>query len=318
MSEPVSLKNRVSLKEIVAKEQIFAPCVWDCISTRVAEMAGFKAVLLSSACLSYSMLGMPDIGLITSDELVAATERIANTTKLPIIVDADEGYGESPLMVYRTCQRLAKAGAMAISIDDTTAFRGFERLFKSGSDYNNGTDKIEATLCSMEAFLAKINAAVKAVEGTDCMIIARTGAKRVNGFDDAIERMVRAEKLGARMTMVLNIATLEECKIINEKIPGWKMFPDVYSVNGKPCVELEDMKQYGFNLVTCHFLEKGAMWGMMDYAKHVIKDQNTVYADLHDMGGVMEGYIQSPAGYYGEFSEYWKWFELEDEFTNNI
>ena len=67
MSQPVSLKDRPSLSKLVAKEQVFAPCVWDCISTRVAEMAGFKAVLLSSACLSYSMLGMPDIGLITSD-----------------------------------------------------------------------------------------------------------------------------------------------------------------------------------------------------------------------------------------------------------
>jgi len=316
MSEPVSLKDRVSLKELVAKKQVFAPCIWDCMSARAAELAGFEAVLLSSACLSYSMLGMPDIGLITSDELVAATERITNTTRLPVIVDADEGYGDSPLMVYRTCQRLAKAGAMAISIDDTTAIRGFERLFQWGANYNDGVSKINMKLCSMEDFLAKIRAAVKAVEGTECMIIARTGAKRVNGFEDAIERMVRAEELGAHMTMVLNIATLEECETINKRLPGWKMFPDVYSVNGEPIVTLKQVEDLGFNLVTCHFLEKGSMWGMMDYAKHVFEDGNTAYADTHDMGGIMEEYVHSPAGYYGEFSEYWKWFALEDEFNN--
>lgn len=313
MSEPVSLKDRPSLSKLVAKEQVFAPCVWDCISTRVAEKAGFKAVLLSSACLSYSMLGMPDIGLITSDELVAATERITNTSKLPLIVDADEGYGDSPLMVYRTCQRLAKAGAAAITIDDTTGFRGFERMFKGGYDYNNGTQKIDSKLCSREEFLAKINASVKAVEGTDCMIIARTAAKRVISFDEAIERMVGADRLGAHMTMVLNIATLEECKYINEKLPGWKMFPDIYSVNGKPICTLEDVAKYGFNLVTCHFLEKGAYWGMMDYSKHTIEDGNTVYADNHEMGGVCDKF-----GYYADFSEYPKWFALEDQFMNEI
>ena len=313
MSQPVSLKDRPSLSKLVAKEQVFAPCVWDCISTRVAEMAGFKAVLLSSACLSYSMLGMPDIGLITSDELVAATERITNTTTLPLIIDADEGYGDSPLMVYRTCQRLAKAGAAAITIDDTTGIRGFERIFDQNANYNDGSQKLESKLCTREEFLAKINAAVKAVEGTDCMIIARTAAKRVISFDEAIERMVGADRLGAHMTMVLNIANLEESRYINEKLPGWKMFPDIYSVEGKPICTLKEVADLGFNLVTCHFLEKGAMWGMMDYAVHVVADGNTVYPDNHDMGGVCD-----PIGYYGEFSEWKKWLDLEKKFNREI
>jgi 2-methylisocitrate lyase-like PEP mutase family enzyme len=255
------------------------------------------------------MIGMPDIGLITSDELVAATERISNTTNLPIIVDADEGYGDSPLMVYRTCQRLAKAGAMAISIDDTTAIRGFERSFMN---YDNG---FHSGLCSMEEFLAKINAAVAGVEGTDCMIIARTAAKRRNGMEDAIERMVRSDKLGAHMTMVLNISSLDECRQINEALPGWKMFPDVYSVDGQPVVKLADIYELGFNLVTCHYLEKGAMWGMLDYGQHVFADKNTAYSDDHDMGGVMENGWMSV---YEELSMYKKWLALEAKFRDEI
>ena len=312
MSEPISLKNRTTLKELLEKEQVFAPCVWDCMSTRVAELAGFKAVLLSSACLSYSMIGMPDIGLITADELVAATERISNTTKLPLIIDADEGYGDSPLNVYRTCQMLAKAGAMAITIDDSTGIRGLERAYAGGATYyaNTGDNKLPTTICSTELLCAKIKAAVAAVEGTDCIIIARTAAKRIYGLDDAIDRMVRCAELGAHMTMVLNIGSLEECEKINAKLPGWKMFPDVYSIDGVPAVQLEDIARLGFNLVTCHFLEKGAMWGMMDYAQHTIADKSTAYADNHDMNGTFEN------GWMGvqiALSDFQKWFALEED-----
>ncbi len=317
MSEPISLKGRTTLREVLEKEQVFAPCIWDCMSARVAEMAGFKAILLSSACLSYSLIGMPDIALITADELVSATERISATCKLPLIVDADEGYGDSPLNVYRTCQRLAKAGAMAITIDDSTAIRGLERAYAGGATYysNDGSkeNRIQLKICSTEALCAKIKAAVAAVEGTECMIIARTAAKRIYGLDDAIDRMAKCAALGAHMTMVLNIGSLEECKKINDVIPGWKMFPDVYSVNGKPVVKLEDIEKLGFNLVTCHFLEKGAMWGMMEYAQHTIQDKSTAYADNHDMNGTFKN------GWMGvqlALSDFQKWLALEEEFNS--
>lgn len=305
MAKPISLAKRTTLKELVSKEQIFAPCVWDCFSMRAAELAGFKAVLLSSAALAYSMLGMPDTGLLTSDELVFATERMAQSSDLPIIVDGDEGYGDSPLCVFRTCQRLAKAGAMAISIDDTSGIRGYERLF-----YDNG---YKVTLCSKEQFLAKINAAVAGVKGTDCIIIARTGAYRRFGLDEAIDRMVRAEKLGAEMTMVLGIHNLDECKRINEKLPGWKMYPDVESKNGKPDVELDDIAKLGFNLVTMHYLEKGALWGMLDYGLHNFKNKNTVYSDQHDMGGIMKSNETM-----GATVDYKAFLDLEAKFRDEI
>ena len=139
----------------------------------------------------------------------------------------------------------------------------------------------------MNDFLAKINASVEAVQGTECMIIARTAAKRYNGIDDAIERMYRATKLGAHMAMVLGIHTLDECKRINERIPGWKMYPDVTTHDGIPDVELDDIAKLGFNLVTMHYLEKGALWGMLDYGIQNNKNKNTVYSDQHDMGGLM-------------------------------
>lgn len=303
MSCPVSLEKRTTLRELLEKGQIFAPCVWDCFSARAAELAGFKAILLSSGAQAWAMLGMPDTGMLTSEECVQMTERICTTSKLPLIVDADEGYGTSPLTVYRTCQRLAKAGAMAITIDDTSGFRGWERIF-----FDTGY-KME--IIPDDLFLAKIAAAVEAVKGTDCMIIARTGARHFYSFDNAIDRMVKATELGADMAMVLAINCLDDCKKIAERVPGWKMYPDVVSRNGVPDVQLEDIAKLGFNLVSMHYLEKAAMWGMLDYGIHNWQNQNTVYSDSHDMGGLMSSkdalysYCDAPA-----------WMNLEKEFRD--
>jgi methylisocitrate lyase len=88
------------------------------------------------------------------------------------------------------------------------------------------------------------------------------------------------------MTYVHGLRTLEECQKVAKVLPGWKMFGDVATQNGKAFVELEDIAALGFNLVTMHYLEKGSMWGMMDYGHRVFKDQSTRYADEHTMGGL--------------------------------
>ena len=106
------MKPRVpSLMELCEKEQIFAPCVWDCRTIHAAEVAGFKAALLSGGQVAESMCGVPDIGLITADDLVEATERVCQYSKLPVIVDADDGFGDTPLTTYRLIKRLIAAGA---------------------------------------------------------------------------------------------------------------------------------------------------------------------------------------------------------------
>ena len=79
-------------------EQVFAPSVWDCFSAKAAELCGYRAMLLSGAAVSKGLTGMPDLGLMTADELIYVTERIADFSPLPLIVDFDEGYGDSPLM----------------------------------------------------------------------------------------------------------------------------------------------------------------------------------------------------------------------------
>jgi methylisocitrate lyase len=302
-------EKRTTLRELISKEQVFAPCIWDCFSAGAAEVAGYKATLLSGGALAHSMIGAPDIGLLTADELTWATERIASYSPLPLIVDADEGYGESPLNAYRTASRLARAGAMAITIQDTTGVRGYERWGQRfRSDVASGKqEKIEHSVVSTDTWLAKLKASLLGLRGTDCMLIARTDSKLELGLDEAIDRCVKAAALGADMTLIIGLRSLEECRKVAAAVPGPKMYPDVGSAHGVPDVRLEDVAALGFNLVTMHYLERASAYGMYDFSKHVIADRNTVYADSHAFGGL------SPEEQRRVMQSDRKWLELERE-----
>ena len=280
-------RPRTTFRELFAREQVFTPCVWDCYSAKAAEMAGFKAILLSGASLGFSMSGVPDLGLHNQEELVWATDRIADYSPLPLIIDADDGFGDVA-QAYRTCKRLAKAGAAAILIEDTPNERGYARFGRAMEEATLAgklDGNVTHEVVPQDLWLAKIKAGIEACEGTDCVVIARSESKLEKGLDDAIERCVRAQELGAEMTYVHGLRTLEECRKVAKVLPGWKMFGDVATVNGKPFVTLEEIAELGFNLVTMHYLEKASMFGMMDYGRRVFADQSTRYADEHDMGG---------------------------------
>lgn len=245
--------------------QLFVPCVYDCMSAKAAERSGYKAVFLSGGAIAYSQNGLPDMGFSTADEMIAVSDRIVDCIDIPLIVDADDGYGESPIVVYHTVKRLLKAGVQGFCLDDASGCRGFERKIAA---VENGTGYSQKCI-SREAWLAKIKACVEACKGTGCIVIART---EVSDLNEAIERCLRARMLGADMTLVCRaMRTLEDGKKVAEYDKGWKMWPDVYSVNGVPNVELEDVKELGFNLVTFHVFEKAALYGMLHCGMEIRK-----------------------------------------------
>lgn len=295
------MEKKKTLRELLEKEQVFAPCIWDCVTARSAELCGFGATVLSSGALAWSMLGMPDLGLLTVDEVVFATERIAQFSSIPLIIDAEDGYGESPIHTYRTVSRLAKAGAMAVMIDDTTGIRGWERqLYQDTRLYETIPEK---------NWLAKLDAAMAACEGTDCMLIARTEAKFKSGLDAAINRCLSAHALGAPMTLAIGIQGVADATAVSERVPGWKMYPDVKSKNGVTDIDLQTAARLGFNLVTMHYMEKAVEFGLMLYGLENCKNGSTVFSDSHDMGGV------GPACR-GKFSTYKHWLDMEQKFLN--
>ena len=292
--------NKTNIRELLAREQVFAPCVHDCMSARTVEMCGYNGIFLSGGTTANSMLGMPDIAAMSLDELVWATTRIADYSYLPLFVDADHGYGEGPLNVYRTAYRLAKAGAVGFSIEDTAGVHGWERMTVAGQN---------ESVIPVETWLAKLRAAKAATEGSDCIVIARTETKFSQGLDAAIERCQRALEVGADMTMIVGIKTIDDCRRIAEKVPGWKMYPDLFSHDGIPDVNLDEIYELGFNLVTIHYLQKGAMYGMMKYGMENFKNKSAVFSDNHDMGGLDPETQKKLRGFDAE-----KWFEMERRF----
>lgn len=298
-------QKRVTLRELVAKKQVFAPCIWDCFSAQAAEMNGYEATLLSGGALAGCVAGLPDIGLITADDLVRQTEYIAEFSPLPCIIDADDGYGETPLHAYRLTKRLANAGAMALTLDDTTGYRGYNRWGKElRSGMADGT--MTHPVVSRELWLSKMKASLEACAGTDCMLIARTECKLQYGLDEAIERCLRAIDLGAEMTLIIGLMNLEEAEKVARRVPGWKMWPDVMSRNCVPDVCLSDIEALGFNLVTMHIYEKAAMAGMLDFGRRVFDEKSTVYCDSFDLG--KHGDFSGP-------SHSKIWFEKEARFN---
>ncbi len=283
-------------------EMVFAPCVWDCYSAKAAEMSGFKAALLAGTPAAASLTGTPDLGLMTGDELIYLTERVASFSSIPILVDFDEGYGDSPLNTYRNVTRLVNAGAQGFTLDDGMGIRGCTRMPIAK------TGKHPYELVSREVFAAKIRAALEAIRGTDCVLIARTEVRINEGFEEAIYRMKMAEDLGAHMTMINNVRGIEEARHVAETCKGWKMYPDIVSHNGKSDAELDELLKLNFNLVTMHFFERVAIAAMLRHGRENCKNGDTVFTDTCDLGLTMED-RQQISGMNGK-----KWLEWEQHF----
>lgn len=299
------MEKKVTFRELLAKEQVFAPCVYDCMTARAAELCGYKALMLSGGAVSYSMDGLPDMAFASIDEIVWITERITNMSPLPLIVDADDGYGESPAVVYRNMSRLVKAGAMGMTVDDSTGIRGFERM------HSTKVHKGEA-LVPKEVWLAKIKASLAACEGTNCIVIARIGCntRTPEGLSEAIDRALRAQDLGAEMFM-LGTFNMKVGTIVANNLKGWKMWPDIFSVNGVPNCDLNEIDKMGYRFVTMHLFEKAALYGMMKYGTENQKRSNNVFAVEHDMCGHPAFSEQLDL-----ISNYNKWVQLERKFKN--
>lgn len=162
------------LRQAVADSTIQIPGAFNALTARLIEQAGYDAVYLSGAAFSAGSLALPDVGLFSLTELAAETARLARSVKVPVVVDADTGFGEA-IHVERTIRELEVAGAAAIQIEDQQLPKRCGHL--------SGKSLIQPTeMC------AKLRAAAAAREDSDLVIIARTDARGVTSLDDAIYR----------------------------------------------------------------------------------------------------------------------------------
>lgn len=225
------MTHAASLRALLAKgEMIVAPGAIDGITGRMVAAAGFSAVYMTGAGTSMS-LGYPDYGLVTMTEMVANAARIVHASDLPLISDADTGYGNE-LNVWRTVQEFERAGVAAIHIEDQTFPKKCGHL----------DDK---ELASREDFAAKIRAAAAARRSPDFTIIARTDARGPAGLDEAIARGNLALAAGADIIFVEAPQTMEEVAAVPRLIKGPCLFNMVRG--GKsPDLSIAQARELGF------------------------------------------------------------------------
>ena len=211
---------------------IVAPGAYDCLTARLIEQAGFEAVYMTGAGTAAS-LGYPDFGLVTMSEMVANAQRIAAAVEVPVIADADTGYGNE-LNVFRTVQEYQRCGAAAIHIED--------QVFPKKCGHLEGKEVIPG-----EDYVAKIRAACAARQNRDFTIIARTDARAVAGFEEAIARANSALAAGADMAFVEAPETEQEVAAVPRLVNG----PCLLNVvrGGKtPDVDLREAEKMGYKL----------------------------------------------------------------------
>ncbi len=263
--------TKKSLRQVLreATSCVVAPCVYDCASARAVEMVGFPAMMLSGGEVSIAMNGVIDYGFTNLTDLEWITSRISQTSGIPLAADIEDGFG-GPLAVYRAARRMAAAGAKALQLEDS------------------GDMEESTRLLPRELYYEKVRAALAALEGTDCILIARTNADPKTELDEGIERCRKAVELGAEMTTVVKLSNLEDAAYVAKRVPGWKMYPDVAGSNGVPEVTVEQIYPLGYNFLTMHYTLKAAMDGMLEHGKKNFAQQGSLYTcDKVDATGVM-------------------------------
>jgi methylisocitrate lyase len=193
------------LRQAYTERPIILPGVFNALVARMAERLGFRAVYLSGAALSAGM-GLPDVGLVTLNEFVDAARTIAQATALPLVCDADTGFGEA-LNVERTVRLFENAGVAGIHLEDQQLPKRCGHL--SGK-----------SLVTPEEMAAKVRAAVSARQDADFVIIARTDARGVTGFDDAVRRARLYLDAGADMIFPEALENPEEFAAFARAVPA--------------------------------------------------------------------------------------------------
>lgn len=186
------------LKLLLRDEFVLAPGIYDALSGLIAEQSGAKAVYLSGASIAYTRFGRSDIGLVSVSEvydtLAAITDRIA----IPVVVDADTGYGNA-LNVQRTVRNFERAGACAIQLEDQSFPKRCGHL----------ADK---RLVTQSEMVGKIKAALDARQDDNTLIIARTDARAVDGFEAALARGAAFKEAGADILLLKPRNRLKKCR----------------------------------------------------------------------------------------------------------
>ena len=250
------------------RRAILIPGVANALAARIVEDLGFEAVYLSGAGLTNTFLGLPDLGFIGLPELVQHTEAIRDAVRLPIIVDADTGFGNA-LNVRHTVRSLERGGASAIQLED--------QVSPKRCGHFEGKSVVAAS-----EMVQKIRAAVDARQDSNFLIIARTDARATLGFDAAIERAQAYAEAGADVLFVEAPESREELEAVTKRSSAPQVANMV--VGGRtPILNLSELKDARFAIVLYANVALQAAVHGMQLALRNLKDNG----QLDEMGPVV-------------------------------
>ncbi len=231
-SEPAPRPLR---ERFAAGETVLAPGCYDALGARLIEEAGFDAVYMTGFGSAASRLGQPDVGLLTLSEMVDNAHRIVDAVGIPVIADADTGYGNA-LNVIRTVREYEAAGVAAIHIED--------QVMPKKCGHIEGK-----LLVGPDEMAAKVEAAVSARRSRDFLIIARTDARAVEGLDAALARADRYREAGADALFVEAPQSVEEIEAVARAFPDTPLLFNYAEGGRTPPVSHAVLRELGFSLV---------------------------------------------------------------------
>lgn len=220
---------------LAGAEPVLAPGAYDALSARLVEQAGFSAVYMTGFGVAASLLGRPDVGLVTMSEMADSVRRMVRATDLPVIADADTGYGNA-IGVIRTVQEYEAAGVAAIQIEDQASPK------KCG--HMEGKQLIPAA-----EMTGKVRAAVAARSDRDLVIVARTDARAVEGIDAAIDRAQRYRDAGADVIFVEAPESEAEIERVAHALPGTPLLFNWAEGGKTPPLPVTQLAEYGYKIV---------------------------------------------------------------------
>ena len=221
-----------ALREVIAESTIQIPGAPNALLARLIERMGFDAIYLSGAALSAGVLGLPDVGLFTLSELVQQATYLTRSVNLPLIVDADTGFGEA-INVERTIVELEGAGAAAVQLEDQQLPKRCGHL--------SGKSLVEPS-----AMQTKIRAAVSARSDADLVIIARTDARGVEGFEAAVERAKRYLDAGADWIFPEALVDEGEFARFAQEVEA-PLLANMTEFGKSPLLTLDELAQLGYS-----------------------------------------------------------------------
>ncbi len=230
------MKHTTLLRRILARERtVLVPGAYDAFSGKILKQVGFKVLYMTGSGVTASLTGMPDVGLLTMTEMVNQARNIVNAVDLPLICDADNGYG-NPINIMRTVKEYERAGVAGIHIEDQVAPK------KCG--HFEGKQIIPP-----EEMIKKIEAAIYAREDNDFLLIARTDARSVKGLEEALGRARLYAQMGADMVFIESPESVEELSTISRRLSNISLLVNMVEGGKTPTLPFEQLEEMGFKII---------------------------------------------------------------------